>query len=134
MKHHIECMTVDTDQKQSKKGRRKTADQATVRSKKATRNTSGTRFALSMFGFTLMLLSPIIGALPGPGFIIMFPIGLTLVLKNSQWSKRRYVDFKRNFPQYGKWTDWAMRRQRHKKLPDDFELPIFGKVKTNSES
>ncbi|MEW4468660.1 PGPGW domain-containing protein [Parasphingorhabdus sp. JC815] len=127
-------MTADSDHKQGKKGRHKTAALKTVRSAKATRNTSGTRFALSIIGFTLMLISPIIGALPGPGFIILFPIGLALVLQNSRWAKRRYVDFKRRFPQYGKWTDWAMRRKRHKKLPDDFELPIFGKVKTKSES
>ncbi|MGI9363146.1 MAG: hypothetical protein ACR2O7_16585 [Parasphingorhabdus sp.] len=111
-----------------------TVDNEEIRSKKRERNTAGTRLALSIIGFTLMLLSPIIGALPGPGFIIMFPIGLALVLKNSQWSKRRYVDFKRRFPQYGKWTDWAMRRNRHKTLPEDFELPIVGKVKTKSES
>jgi hypothetical protein len=103
-----------------------TVDNEEIRSKKRERNTAGTRLALSIIGFTLML--------PGPGFIIMFPIGLALVLKNSQWSKRRYVDFKRRFPQYGKWTDWAMRRNRHKTLPEDFELPIVGKVKTKSES
>jgi len=51
---------------------------------------------------------------------------------NSRWAKKRYVDFKRRFPNYGKWTDWAMRRRHHKTLPDDFELPIFGKVKTGN--
>ncbi|MEO9498614.1 MAG: PGPGW domain-containing protein [Parasphingorhabdus sp.] len=95
--------------------------------------TSGSRFLLSVLGFFLILVSPIIGAIPGPGFIIVFPIGLALVLQNSRWAKKRYVDFKRRFPQYGKWTDWAMRRRRHKDLPDDFELPVFGKVKTKSE-
>ncbi len=117
--HHIERMKVDMDEKQAKK---------------RWRYTSGSRFALSVLGFALMLLSPIIGAIPGPGFIIMFPLGLALVLQNSRWGKKRYVDFKRRFPQYGQWTDWAMRRKRHKKLPDDFELPIFGKVKTKSGS
>lgn len=117
--HHIERMKVDMDEKQTKK---------------RWRYTSGSRFALSVLGFALMLLSPIVGAIPGPGFIIMFPLGLALVLQNSRWGKKRYVDFKRRFPQYGQWTDWAMRRKRHKKLPDDFELPIFGKVKTKSGS
>jgi len=93
-------------------------------------HTSGVRFALSVLGFILILVSPIIGAIPGPGFIIVFPIGLALVLQNSLWAKKRYVDFKHHFPQYGKWTDWAMRRSRHKDLPDDFELPVVGKVKT----
>lgn len=101
--------------------------------KKRWRYTSGSRFALALLGFLLILLSPVVGAIPGPGFIIVFPIGLALVLQNSRWAKKRYVDFKRRFPHYGKWTDWAMRRRRHKVLPDDFELPIFGKVKTGGK-
>ncbi|MEH6827027.1 PGPGW domain-containing protein [Parasphingorhabdus sp.] len=100
--------------------------------KKRWKYTSGSRFLLTVVGFTLILISPIIGAIPGPGFIIVFPIGLALVLQNSRWAKKRYVDFKRRFPNYGKWTDWAMRRRHHKTLPDDFELPIFGKVKTGN--
>ena len=95
--------------------------------------TSGSRFLLSILGFLLILISPIIGAIPGPGFIIVFPVGLALVLQNSRWAKKRYVDFKRRFPQYGQWTDWAMRRRRHKDLPDDFVVPGFGKVKTRQE-
>ncbi|VAV91169.1 hypothetical protein MNBD_ALPHA04-2132 [hydrothermal vent metagenome] len=98
--------------------------------KKRWNHTSGSRFALSIVGVLLILVSPVIGAIPGPGFIIIFPIGLALVLQNSRFAKKRYVDFKRRFPQYGKWTDWAMRRRRHKQLPDDFQLPYFGKVKT----
>lgn len=101
--------------------------------RKRWRYTSGYRFMLSILGFFLILISPIVGAIPGPGFIILFPIGLALVLQNSRWAKKRYVDFKRRFPEYGKWTDWAMRRPRHKDLPDDFELPVIGKVKTRSE-
>lgn len=109
----------------------KTMDDKTE--KKRWKYTSGSRFLLSVIGFTLILVSPIIGAIPGPGFIIVFPIGLALVLQNSRWAKKRYVDFKRRFPNYGKWTDWAMRRRHHKTLPDDFELPIFGKVKTGGK-
>ncbi len=100
------------------------------RIRKRWNHTSGSRFALSVLGVLLILVSPVVGAIPGPGFIIIFPIGLALVLQNSRFAKKRYVDFKRRFPQYGKWTDWAMRRRRHKQLPDDFELPYFGKVKT----
>ncbi len=102
--------------------------------KKRWNHTHGVRFALSVLGFLLILVSPIIGAVPGPGFIIVFPLGLALVLQNSRWAKKRYVDFKRRFPKYARWTDWAMRRKRHKQLPDDFELPFFGKVKTKSEN
>lgn len=98
--------------------------------KKRKRYTAGSRFALSVLGVILILISPIIGAIPGPGFIILFPLGLALVLHNSLFAKKRYVKFKRRFPKYGQWTDWVMRRPRHKALPDDFELPFFGKVKT----
>ena len=61
--------------------------------KKRWKYTSGSRFMLSLLGFFLILVSPIIGAIPGPGFIIVFPIGLALVLQNSRWSKKLYVDF-----------------------------------------
>ena len=101
--------------------------------RKRWRYTSGSRFALSVLGVILIVISPIVGAIPGPGFIILFPLGLALVLQNSRFAKKRYVDFKRKFPKYGQWTDWAMRRPRHKKLPDEFELPIFGKVNTRRE-
>ena len=60
--------------------------------KKRWKYTSGSRFLLTVIGFTLILISPIIGAIPGPGFIIVFPIGLALVLQNSRWAKKRYVD------------------------------------------
>ena len=95
------------------------------------RKTAGSRSVLVVTGFFLMLVSPIIGALPGPGFIILFPIGLALVLKNSHWAKKRYVRFKQRYPKYGEWADWAMRRQRHRNFPDNFELPLVGKVKAS---
>ncbi|SNS83821.1 hypothetical protein [Sphingopyxis indica] len=68
------------------------------------------RFALFVTGIVLMIAAPIVGVLPGPGFIILFPIGLMLSLQNSLWAKRRYVDFKRRHPRYGAWTDRVMRR------------------------
>jgi len=89
---------------------------------RAYRNTAGTRWAMIAVGCVLMLISPIIGAIPGPGFIIVFPIGLALVLRNSIWAKRAYVGFKCRFPEYGNWTDWALRRRRSRTLP---RLPRF---------
>jgi hypothetical protein len=68
------------------------------------------RFALFATGVLLMIVAPIIGPLPGPGFIILFPAGLMLCLQNSLWAKRRYVGFKRRHPRYGAWTDRVMRR------------------------
>lgn len=62
-------------------------------------------------GVILLIISPILGALPGPGGIIVAGIGLAMVLKTSHWARRRYVRFKRWQPKAGRWTDWALRRQ-----------------------
>jgi hypothetical protein len=71
----------------------------------------------SLFGVgaVLLLLSPVVGALPGPGGIIVAGIGLALVLKTSMWAKRHYVKFKRWQPKAGRWTDWALRRPSAKR-------------------
>ncbi|MBL0769289.1 PGPGW domain-containing protein [Sphingopyxis sp. XHP0097] len=68
------------------------------------------RFGLFLLGLLLMLTGIVIGPLPGPGFVILFPLGLMLCLQNSAWAKRRYVAFKRRHPRYGAWTDRVMRR------------------------
>ena len=74
------------------------------------RSNAQIRLALFSFGLLLMLAAPIVGVLPGPGFIILFPLGLMLVLQNSAWAKRRYVRFKRSHPRYGDRADRIMRR------------------------
>ena len=61
-------------------------------------------------GLVLLLVSPLVGAIPGPGGIIVAGIGLALVLRTSIWAKRYYVKFKRWQPKAGRWTDWALRR------------------------
>ncbi|HEY4070797.1 MAG TPA: hypothetical protein VGM04_04475 [Sphingomicrobium sp.] len=71
-----------------------------------------TLFAL---GLTLLVLAPLVGAIPGPGGIIVAGIGLALVLKTSMWAKRRYVRFKRWQPKAGRWTDLALRRRSAKR-------------------
>lgn len=68
-------------------------------------------------GWLLMLFSPFIGAIPGPGFIVVFPIGLALVLKNSLFAKRQYAKYAKQYPQYGRWLNYAMRRKRYRKAP-----------------
>lgn len=73
------------------------------------------RVGLFVIGIFLMIISPIIGALPGPGFVIVFPIGLGLTLKYSRWAKRRYVHFKRRWPKHGRWADWGLRRASAKR-------------------
>ena len=66
-------------------------------------------------GVILLLLSPLVGALPGPGGIIVAGLGLAMILKTSVWARRRYVRFKRWQPKAGRWTDWALRRPSAKR-------------------
>ena len=61
-------------------------------------------------GIALLVVSPLVGAIPGPGGIIVAGIGLALVLKMSMWAKRHYVRVKRWQPKAGRWMDWALRR------------------------
>ena len=74
------------------------------------RSNAQVRLALFVLGVLLMIAAPILGPLPGPGFIILFPAGLMLSLQNSPWAKRVYVRFKRRHPRYAGWTDRIMRR------------------------
>ena len=62
-------------------------------------------------GVVLLILAPVVGALPGPGGIIFAGVGLAMVLKTSMWARRHYVKFKRWQPKAGRWTDWALRRR-----------------------
>jgi hypothetical protein len=68
------------------------------------------RLFLFGLGILLIIISPIIGVLPGPGGLILFPLGLMLCLQNSNWAKKRYVRFKARHPKYGGWMDKVMRR------------------------
>ncbi|WP_225421516.1 PGPGW domain-containing protein [Sphingomonas parva] len=69
------------------------------------------RTTLVVIGFTLMILAPLAGVLPGPGGIFVFAAGLALALRYSEWAKRKYVAFKRAHPKKGAWADWGMRRR-----------------------
>ena len=68
------------------------------------------RQILFLLGIVLIIVSPLVGAVPGPGGVIVFAAGLGLVLKYSGWAKRQYVRFKRRHPNKGRWADWGMRR------------------------
>ena len=61
-------------------------------------------------GVLLMLAAIPLGALPGPGGVFVFALGLAMVLKTSMWAKRHYVKFKRWQPKVGRWADWGLRR------------------------
>lgn len=66
-----------------------------------------TLFAL---GIVLLIVSPLVGAIPGPGGIFVAGFGLALILKTSLWAKRHYVKFKRWQPKAGRFADRALRR------------------------
>lgn len=68
------------------------------------------RHALLALGILLILLTPAVALLPGPGGIFVFAAGLALVLRTSAWARRRYVRFKRRFPRFGGWADLGLRR------------------------
>jgi hypothetical protein len=72
-------------------------------------------WSLFAVGLLLLLVSPLVGAIPGPGGLIVAGIGLALILKTSMWAKRHYVKFKRWQPKAGRWTDWALRRESAKR-------------------
>jgi len=74
-----------------------------------------TEWTIFAIGVVLLLLSPVVGVLPGPGGIIVAGIGLAMVLKTSMWARRHYVRFKRWQPKAGRWTDWALRRRSFKR-------------------
>ena len=67
-------------------------------------------WTLLAVGILLLVVSPLVGAIPGPGGVVVAGIGLALILKTSMWAKRHYVKFKRWQPKAGRWTDWALRR------------------------
>ena len=72
-------------------------------------------WGILVLGVVLLVLSPIVGAIPGPGGIIVAGIGLAMILKTSMWARRYYVKFKRWQPKAGRWTDWALRRPSAKR-------------------
>ncbi len=78
------------------------------------------QWAMLGLGWLLLLSAPLVGALPGPGFLVVFPLGLAVILKHSRWAKRRYARITRANPEYGDWVNWALRRS---KLPDTPDFP-----------
>ena len=62
-------------------------------------------------GFIVVILSPVVGAIPGPGGIFVFAVGLALILQNSQRAKRTFVDVKRRWPKVGHYADIGLRRR-----------------------
>ncbi|OYY67632.1 MAG: hypothetical protein B7Y47_15780 [Sphingomonas sp. 28-63-12] len=68
------------------------------------------RTGLTVLGAVIIVISPIVGAIPGPGGIFVFAAGLALMLQNSAWAKRVFVKLKRRWPQFGYYADLGLRR------------------------
>ncbi len=78
---------------------------------KAAGRNPAVKTGLFVTGCVLLVLAPVVGIFPGPGGVFVAAAGLTLMLRNSRWAKRRYVRFKRWQPKAGGWFDWGLRRQ-----------------------
>ncbi len=70
------------------------------------------RLCLFVLGVVLIVASPVVGVIPGPGGIIVFALGLALALKNSLWAKKQYVRLKRRWPMLGHFADKGLGRRR----------------------
>lgn len=68
------------------------------------------RYLYLGLGWLLVVLAPVVGALPGPGGIFIFAGGAALLLKNSHWVKRLYVRYTRRYPGHGRLADKVLRR------------------------
>jgi len=68
------------------------------------------RSTLFAAGCVIVCISPVIGAIPGPGGVFVFALGAGLMLKYSARAKRRYVHLKRRWPRHASWVDWGLRR------------------------
>jgi hypothetical protein len=74
------------------------------------------RFMMGL-GWALILGAVAIGPLPGPGPLVLAPIGMALILKNSIWAKRHYARLTKRHPQYGDWMHWMLGRSKIKEKP-----------------
>lgn len=70
---------------------------------------------LFVLGVLIVIVSPIIGAIPGPGGVLVFAIGFGMMLRYSRWTKRLYARAKRRWPKQGRWIDWGLRRASAKR-------------------
>lgn len=70
-----------------------------------------TRTVMFAIGVIVVLVSPVVGAIPGPGGVFVFAFGLALMLRTSRWARRQYVRFKRWQPEAGRWADLGLRRK-----------------------
>ena len=84
----------------------------TGRPAKNWRDSNAFRWCMLILGWLLVAVAPLLGPLPGPGALVILPIGLALILKNSLWAKKRYARLARRHPEYGRWANWSIRRSK----------------------
>jgi hypothetical protein len=68
------------------------------------------RSVLFLVGVLTVIISPVVGAIPGPGGLLVFAIGFGMMLRYAHWTKRLYARAKRRWPKQGRWIDWGLRR------------------------
>jgi hypothetical protein len=73
------------------------------------------RAVLFWTGIVLILVTPLVAVIPGPGGVFVFAAGAALMLQNSRWAKKRYARFKKRHPGKGAWADWSLRRASHRR-------------------
>ena len=73
------------------------------------------RMAMFWGGIFLVIISPLVGAIPGPGGIVVFAAGFGLMLRGSRWVKKKYAAFKRRHPKKGDWADFGLQRGSYKR-------------------
>jgi hypothetical protein len=73
------------------------------------------RLAMFWGGAFLVIVSPLVGAIPGPGGVFVFAAGFGLMLRGSRWVKKRYARFKRRHPKKGDWADFGLQRGSYKR-------------------
>jgi hypothetical protein len=81
------------------------------------RDSNAYRMVMLWLGWLLVLGAPLLGPIPGPGALLILPIGLAIILKHSLWAKKRYARAARLHPQYANWANWAMRRSKVTERP-----------------
>jgi hypothetical protein len=74
---------------------------------------SAKRLAMLALGPALIVLSPVVGLIPGPGGLLVLLAGVAITLQSSPVAKRVYVRAKRRWPGLGHWSDKGLRRPSH---------------------
>lgn len=63
-----------------------------------------------ILGVIIMLISPLVGAIPGPGGVFVFALGLAMVLRSSRQSRKLHAKLRRKWPRYAHLTDLGLGR------------------------